>query len=53
MDNDKLQLLIDASLNSDNGGRLMHLTKLFKDVDENNMYQEVKLVNFKIHHQTC
>ena len=45
----KLQLLIDASLDGDNGGRLTHLTKLFKEVDENNMYQEVKLVKFEIH----
>ena len=49
----KLQLLIDASLDSDNGGRLTHLTKLFKEVDENNMYQEVKLVNFKIHKKSA
>ena len=41
----KLQLLIDVSLD----GCLTHLTKLFKKVDKNNMYQEVKLVNFKIH----
>ena len=33
----KLQLLIDASLDGDNGGRLTHVTKLFKEVDENNM----------------
>ena len=45
----KLQLLIDTSLEGDNDGRLTHLTKLFKEVDENNMYQEVKLVNFEIH----
>ena len=38
----KLQLLIDASLDGDNGGRLTHLSKLFKEVDENNMYQKVK-----------
>ena len=49
----KLQLLIDASLDSDNGGHLTHLTKLFKEVDENNMYQEVKLVNFKIHKKSA
>ena len=49
----KLQLLIDASLDNDNGGRLTHLTKLFKEVDENNMYQEVKLVNFKIHKKSA
>ena len=49
----KLQLLIDASLDSDNRGRLTHLTKLFKEVDENNMYQEVKLVNFKIHKKSA
>ena len=49
----KLQLLIDASLDSDNGGRLTHLTKLLKEVDENNMYQEVKLVNFKIHKKSA
>ena len=42
----KLQLLIDASLDSDNSDRF---TKLFKEVDENNIYQEVKLVNFEIH----
>ena len=42
----KLQLLIDASLDSDNSD---HFTKLFKEVDENNIYQEVKLVNFEIH----
>ena len=41
----KLQLLIDASLDSDNSDRF---TKLFKEVDENNIYQEVKLVNFEI-----
>ena len=41
-----LQLLIDASLDSDNSDRF---TKLFKEVDENNIYQEVKLVNFEIH----
>ena len=45
----KLQLLIDASLDCDNGGRLAHLTKLFKEVDENSMHPEVKLVNFEIH----
>ena len=45
----KLQLLIDTSLEGDNDGRLTHLTKLFKEVDENNMYQEVKLVKFEIH----
>ena len=38
-----------ASLEGDNYSRLTHLTKLFKEVDENNMYQEVKLVNFEIH----
>ena len=27
----KLQMLIDSSLEGDNGGRLTHLTKLFKD----------------------
>ena len=42
----KLQLLIDTSLDSDNSDRF---TKLFKEVDENNIYQEVKLVNFEIH----
>ena len=42
----KLQLLINASLDSDNSDRF---TKLFKEVDENNIYQEVKLVNFEIH----
>ena len=40
---------INPSLDGDNGGRLTHLTKLFKEVDENNMYQEVNLVNFEIH----
>ena len=45
----KLQLLVDASYDSENGVRLTHLTKLFKEVDESNMYQEVKQVNFKIH----
>ena len=45
----KLQLVIHASLDSDNSDRLKHFTKLFKEVDENNIYQEVKLVNFEIH----
>ena len=45
----KLQLLINVSLDGHNTGRLTHLTKLFKEVDKNNMYQEVKLVNFEIH----
>ena len=44
-----LQLLINASLDGDNGGRLTHLTKLFKEVDKNNTYQELKLVNVEIH----
>ena len=45
----KLQLLINVSLDGDNSGHLTHLAKLFKEVDKNNMYQEVKLVNFEIH----
>ena len=47
----KLQLVIHASLDSDNSDRLKHFTKLFKEVDENNIYQEVKLAYspFEIH----
>ena len=45
----KLQLLINVSLDGHNRGHLMHLTMLFKEVDKNNMYQEVKLINFEIH----
>ena len=31
----KLELLIDASLDRDNAGCLNHLTKIFKEVNEN------------------
>ena len=45
----KLQLLIDASLDGDNDDCLMYLTKLLQEATKNNMYQEVKPVNFEMH----
>ena len=51
----KLQMLIDSSLEGDNGGRLTHLTKLFKETkqtDEGHLYQDIKLLNFEIHKQS-
>ena len=51
----KLQMLIDSSLEGDNGGHLTHLTKLFKEnkqTDEGNLYRDIKLLNFEIHKQS-
>ena len=42
----KLQMLIDSSLEGDNGGRLTHLTKLLKknkQTDEGHLYQDINL----------
>ena len=42
----KLQMLIDSSLEGDNGGCLTHLTKLFKETKQTNeghLYQDIKL----------
>ena len=51
----KLQMLIDSSLEGDNGGCLTHLTKLFKETkqtDEGHLYQDIKLLNIEIHEQS-
>ena len=51
----KLHMLIDSSLEGDNGGRLTHLTKLFKETkqtDEGHLYQDIKLLNIEIHEQS-
>ena len=39
----------NGQITTANRRRLTHLTKLFKEVDENKKYLEVKLVNFEIH----
>ena len=44
--NAKLQMLIDSSIEGGNGGRLTHLTKLFKktkQADEGHLYQDINL----------
>ena len=51
----KLQMLTDSSLEADNGARLTHLSKLFKETketDEGYLYQDIKLLNFEIHKQS-
>ena len=51
----KLQMLIDSSLEGDNGGHLTHLTKLFKETKQTNeghLCQDKKLLNFEIHEQS-
>ena len=48
-------MLIDSSIEGDNGGHLTHLTELFKEnkqTDEGNLYRDIKLLNFEIHKQS-
>ena len=50
----KLQLLIDSSLEGDNGDRLTHYTKLLKETEESVeggkfFYQEIEVKNFALH----
>ena len=45
----KLQLSVDSSLSGDNGDRLIHLVKLFKEISEDHKYQDIKLAYFDIH----
>ena len=39
----KLQLSVDSSLSGDNGDRLIHLAKVFKEISEDHKYQDIKL----------
>ena len=52
----KLKLLLDASLDGDNGNRLTHFTKFMKQTQETEdgkfIYQEIELKFFAIHRQS-
>ena len=47
----KLRLLVDSSLEDASNDRLIHTTKLFKEVEDGN-YQGVKLFNFALHQKS-
>ena len=42
----------NSSLEVDNSGCLMHLTKLLEETNESHYHQDIKLLNFEIHKES-
>ncbi|XP_066915547.1 zinc finger protein 862-like [Clytia hemisphaerica] len=48
----KLQILVDSSLEDGNNDRLIHITKLFREVADDGNYPGVKISNFTVHQKS-